>query len=119
MQNKKSKKLSIVVAITMLSVALVGTTAFASSRLYDSVEGIGIEVHCTNPNARGMLRITMLVFQGERFGPHGELREYFLELIMTILLNPINVQLVKLSESGYCVKAFFQLLICYKLKESL
>ena len=41
MQNKKSKKLSIVVAITMLSVALVGTTAFASSRLYDSVEGIG------------------------------------------------------------------------------
>ena len=64
MQNKKSKKLSIVVAITMLSVALVGTTAFASSRLYDSVEGIGIEVHCTNPNARGMLRITMLVFQG-------------------------------------------------------
>ena len=52
----------------------------------------------------------MLVFQGERFGPHGELREYFLELIMTILLNPINVHLVKLSESGYCVKVFFNYL---------
>jgi len=43
MQNRKFKKLSTFIAVTMLSVATVGTTAF---------EGIGIEVHCSNPNAR-------------------------------------------------------------------
>ena len=38
----------------MLSVVTVGTTAFASPQfLFDSEEGIGIEVHCSNPNARG------------------------------------------------------------------
>lgn len=52
MQNRKIKKLPIFVAVTILSVVTVGTTAFASSQLYDSEEGIGIEVHCTNPNAR-------------------------------------------------------------------
>ena len=38
----------------MLSVVTIGTTAFASPQLlFDSEEGIGIEVHCSNPNARG------------------------------------------------------------------
>ena len=53
MQNRKFKKLSTFIAVTMLSVATVGTTAFASPQmLFDSEEGIGIEVHCSNPNAR-------------------------------------------------------------------
>lgn len=52
MQNRKFKKLSTFIAVTMLSVATVGTTAFASPQmLFDSEEGIGIEVHCSNPNA--------------------------------------------------------------------
>lgn len=38
----------------MLSVVTVGTTAFASPQLlFDSEEGIGIEVQCPNPNAKG------------------------------------------------------------------
>ena len=54
MQNRKFKKLSVFMAVTMLSVGAVGTTAFASPQLlFDSEEGIGIEVHCSNPNAKG------------------------------------------------------------------
>ena len=54
MQNRKFKKLSTFIAATMLSVVTIGTTAFASPQLlFDSEEGIGIEVHCSNPNARG------------------------------------------------------------------
>ena len=53
MQNRKFKKLSTFIAATMLSVVTIGTTAFASPQLlFDSEEGIGIEVHCSNPNAR-------------------------------------------------------------------
>ena len=41
----------------MLSVVTIGTTAFASPQLlFDSEEGIGIEVHCSNPNARACLK---------------------------------------------------------------
>lgn len=51
MQNRKFKKLSTFIAATMLSVVTIGTTAFASPQLlFDSEEGIGIEVHCSNPN---------------------------------------------------------------------
>ena len=54
MQNRKFKKFSTFIAATMLSVVTIGTTAFASPQLlFDSEEGIGIEVHCSNPNARG------------------------------------------------------------------
>ena len=41
----------------MLSVVTIGTTAFASPQLlFDSEEGIGIEVHCSNPNASVLYR---------------------------------------------------------------
>lgn len=46
------KKLGALAVVTMLSVLSVGTTAFASSQLYVSEEGIGIEVH--SPSLRGM-----------------------------------------------------------------
>lgn len=52
MQNRKFKKLSTFIAATMLSVVTIGTTAFASPQLlFDSEEGIGIEVHCSNVSA--------------------------------------------------------------------
>lgn len=54
MQNRKLKKILAFVAVTMFSVGAVGTTAFASPQLlFDSKEGIGIEVHFSNPNVRG------------------------------------------------------------------
>ena len=46
------RKLKIFTVATILSVATMGTTVFAGSQLYYSEEGIGIEVHCSNPNAR-------------------------------------------------------------------
>lgn len=54
MQNRKFKKLLTFIVVTMFSVVTVGTTAFASPQLlFDSEEGIGIEVYCSNPNAKG------------------------------------------------------------------
>lgn len=47
------RKLTTFAVIAMLSVATIRTTAFADSQLYDPEYGIGIEVHCSNPNARG------------------------------------------------------------------
>lgn len=38
MQNRKFKKLSTFIAVTMLSVATVGTTAFANNRSYASTK---------------------------------------------------------------------------------
>ena len=56
MQNRKFKKLSAFIAVAMLSAVTVGTTAFANPQLlFDSEEGIGIEVHCSN--ARACLKI--------------------------------------------------------------
>ena len=53
MQNRKFKKLSTFIAATMLSVVTIGTTAFASPQLlFDSEEGIGIEVHCSRSEER-------------------------------------------------------------------
>ncbi|MDO4678065.1 MAG: lactococcin 972 family bacteriocin [Eubacteriales bacterium] len=54
MQNRKFKKLSAFIAVAMLSAVTVGTTAFANPQLlFDSEEGIGIEVHCSNARAEG------------------------------------------------------------------
>ena len=45
MQIRGLKKLGALTVVAMLSVLSVGTTAFASSQLYVSEEGVGIEVH--------------------------------------------------------------------------
>ena len=93
MQNRKFKKLSTFIAATMLSVVTIGTTAFASPQLlFDSEEGIGIEVHCSNPNAEVILKITIPVLQEGCFGPRGEMEKH-IELIMIILPKNIDVLL--------------------------
>lgn len=53
MKTRNFKKLSTFVAFTILSVATISTTTFASSQLTESEEGIGVEVQCPNSNARG------------------------------------------------------------------
>lgn len=54
MRIRKLMKLQVFIAVTLLSVVTAGTTTFASSQLlFDSKEGIGIEVYCSDPNAKG------------------------------------------------------------------
>src|SRR5699024_7173397 len=57
-KSKSMKKLGAIAIVAMLSTASMSTTALANSQLYESKEGVGIEVN--NPMQEGIAPLSII-----------------------------------------------------------